>query len=658
MVLGVSILSVCLLRKLGLPSVVGYLASGFLFGPYMLGLVDDAGSMRSMAEIGLVFLLFTTGLKFSLHELAKLRVLVFAAGGGQVVVTLAVTTAICVTLGLRPAESLVVGFVVALSSTALVAKLLEERGEVDAPHGRVGMSILLAQDLAVVPMLVVLPALSGAGGSWGQTTLQLAKPIALLIAILVASLYVVPRVLRRVVATRNREILNLSIVGIAVGTAFVTGEVGVPLELGAFLAGVIVSESEYADHVLAEIAPLRDVFSGLFFVSIGMLVDPGLWQERPAALAGGVLAVVLGKAVVVGALALAFGFGLKAALIAGFGLAQMGEFSYVLAQSATERGLLTESTHGAVVSVAAVTMAATPLLFAGAARATERLDKRRLPVWLRGDRRWPTAGLDDGSEAAALSDHVILVGYGPSGRNVAQALEAVGVAFVALELNPLTVMAAQREGRDVRYGDAGRAETLEGAGLATARALVISTSDPTASRLVTSVARQHRDDLFIVARTRFVSEVDELHALGADAVASEEFETSIAIAGMLLPAYGCAPASVERQQRALREGHYAPFRGRAGGPKLLRDLLAHVQLDEITLAEGAGAVGLDLATLDLRRATGAMVVAIERDGAVMLAPSPSIRLEAYDRLFLTGDAAALSRAQDSLASRAPEDAGA
>ncbi len=648
--LGVSIGAVCLLRRVGLPSVVGYLLAGFLMGPSALAVVENADNMRAMSEIGLVFLLFATGLRFSLRELASMRGLVLGAGTGQVVLCTLLGFAAGNLLGLPTAASLVVGFVLSLSSTALVAKLLEERGEVGAPHGRVGMGILLAQDLAVVPLLVIVSALSGESATWGGRLLQVGKPIVLLAAILGASLYLVPRLLHRVVATRSRELLNLTIVAIAVGTAFVTGEAGVPLELGAFLAGVIVSESDYADHVLSEIAPLRDVFSGLFFVSIGMLVDPAIWARWPLLLGGAVLLTLFGKGLIVAVLALAFRFDVRAALIAGLGLGQIGEFSYILAQVAADRGLLEPAAHAAIVSVAAVTMAATPLVFLGATKVAGRLDLRRLPLWMQGASacRRPEAVLEDATEEESLADHVILVGFGPSGRNIARGLRAIGARYVALELNPLTVASARAEGHDVRYGDAGRVDTLRKVGLPTARALVISTADPTASRLVTSVARQHRADLLIIARTRYVADLDELHEMGANAVASEDFETSIAITGMLLHAYGCAPSSIDREQHALRRRHYAQFRGAlpTGPPRArLAEVLGSVGYDEVTLEEGHAAIGHDLAALDLRGATGALVVALERDSVATVAPSPSLALREGDRLLVAGDSVAIAAAR-------------
>ncbi len=641
---GLSLGTVCALRRLRAPTVGGYLAVGVIFGPGALALVREGPGIEAMAEIGVLFLLFSTGLKFSLRDLAAMRTWVFVGGGVQVLLCLLALTALGPAVGLGVRGGLVFGCLVALSSTAVTAKVLEERGDLAAPHGRFGMSILLFQDLSVVPMVLLLPLLAGGEGGVLEAGRALLESLGLLAVILVAARFVYPWLMERVVRTRSTEMFSLTTVAVALGTAFAMGAAGLSLELGAFLAGIVVSETDYRHQILDTVGPFRDVFSGLFFVSIGMLVTPVAWFQDPILIFGLALGVLILKGIVIGGLALLFRLGLEAALIVGLGLAQLGEFSFILARQASEAQLLDSEWHQVFLSVTVLTMTTTPLLIALGPVMARRLHglSLRLPA--------PAAG-----EALAgpecPRDHVIIAGYGLQGRNVSRALRQIDVPHTVLEADPLAVRAAQADGAPVVFGDARKERVLRRAGIAEARVLVCSVADPASSRQIVAEARRLNPDLHIAARTRYIRDVEDLCALGADEVLPEEFETAVEMVGLVMETYGATKRAVEREQDSIRQEHYGLLRAEgqsgAAGPTL-RGLLEEADVEEVSLGPSPAAAGRSLAELDLRAKTGVTALGIEREGRLIVAPEPSEMLLANAVLLLFGSGESIQAARDLL----------
>jgi len=572
-VVAVSLAVVYAVGKLRVPTVVGFLVSGALIGPNALGLVRDVHSVEVMAEIGVVLLLFTIGLKFPLAEVVRLRGLVFGAGGLQMLLTAAATATVAVGLGASPPSGIYYGFLLAMSSTAIVLKLLEERGEVDAPHGRLMMSVLIMQDLAVVPLMLLVPVLAAAGTvAWVRPMVGLAKSLAVVALILVAARLLLPQFIEMVVRTRSPEIFTLAILAVAMGTAYIAGRTGLSLGIGAFLAGIVISETHYAHHVTAQVMPLRDVLSSLFFISVGMMVKPAVWVAAPETVLGLAVAVIVGKTILMALVGLFFGVGLRNAVMAGWGLAQVGEFSFLLAQSGARQGLLGEQAYQVFMSVSVLTMALTPLLLRVAPVVAARVQRagagveRTMPTLSRmRPRRVAEVLRSQAGGAEALENHVVLVGYGVNGRNVAHALTRIGIPYVVLELNPVTVRRIQAEGGRVIYGDACRRELLSLAGVETARALIVSIADPVATRCIVAVARAMNPQLRIIVRTRFVAEVMQLRQQGADDVVPEEFETSLALLGLAMQAYGVSEEEIEAEKALIRREGYAFLRPEAGG---------------------------------------------------------------------------------------------
>ncbi len=542
-------------------------------------------------------------------------------------------------LDLGPRLGVVFGCLIAHSSSSLYAKVLEERGDLNSAHGRFGLSLSLFQDVTIVPMVLVLPMLAGAGTSAVGAVLGLGRAVLIVGAVLLVAHYVYPRVIGAVVRSRSRELFTLTTVTGALGTAFLVGKAGVSLELGAFLAGIVVSETEYGRETLETVTPLRDVFSGLFFVSLGMLVTPAMWLAEPVLTFGFSLAIILGKAIAIIGLAMLFRLSMESALIAGMGLAQLGEFSFIYAQAAISQGVLPEDWYQIFLSAMVLSMAAAPLLMLTVPRAVARL------------RRKAQAPKEPFEDVGAMEGHVVLVGYGLQGRNVGRVLDQIGVPFIAIEMNPLTVRELRAQGVPIMFGDAGREHVLRHAQVEKAKVLVSSVPDPADSRQVVSEARRLNPDVYVIARTRYLGDVEPLVGLGANEVVPEEFETAIEMVGLVMQAYGVPPRAVEREQDFIRQGQYGllrkglPARGR--GPSL-RSLLSGADVDEVTLLPDSSAVGQTLRALDLRAETGVTLLGIERAGELLANPSPDTPLLAGDVLVLFGTGEGVTKATQML----------
>ncbi|MFM8706426.1 MAG: cation:proton antiporter [Planctomycetia bacterium] len=557
-----------------MPSVVGLLVSGVVVGPYGLSLLADVESVKLLAEIGVVVLLFTVGLEFSMSRLLVMLPLMARIGLPQILGTTAVVTAATWWyLGTIP-QAVFAGLLIAMSSTAIVLKLLADRGETASPHGRIAIAILLLQDLLVVVAMLAVPMLADAAGvappAGDQPSIGaghhepplFAKPLAavaaglvVVVGVLVAGRKLVPPMLHEVVRLRNRELFLITIVLICLGTAAITAKVGLSLALGAFLAGLALSESEYGHQAFTEVLPFRDTLASLFFVSVGMLLDVRFLAAHAGLVAVTVVAILLAKTLATALPAWLTGFPLRTSLLSGAAIAQVGEFSFVLGSRGAEVGLLDADDYQTFLAAAVLTMAVTPIVVAVMPAALDRLC--RLPL-LAGALGEPPPG----DAAGDISGHVIIAGFGLNGRNLAAALAEFGVPHVILELNPETVRAQRALGLDIRYGDCTRGPILEHAGLGRARALVIAISDPASTRRSVRAARELAPDVRILVRTEHVSEVDELKSLGADCVIPAEFETALALYGRVLDLYDVPPGRVEDSVERMRRENYDFLRGR------------------------------------------------------------------------------------------------
>lgn len=612
-IFGGALVVVLVLGRLRLPTIAGFLLAGALMGPAGLGWVRDAAEVESLAEIGIVLLLFTIGLEFSLGELRRLGRVLSLGGGLQVGLTTLVVIGLASLLGWSLPRGTFLGFVVALSSTAIVLKGLAERGETDAPHGRLIVGVLLFQDLCVVPMLLLTPMLAGRGGGPAQMARALLTAAAVVLGTLVLARQVVPRALHLVAATRRRDLFVLAVVTVCAGIGWATSLVGLSLALGAFLAGVVLADSEYGHQALADVLPLRDIFTSLFFVSMGMLLDLRVLAQRPAAVLVLVAAVLAGKALLAAAAGLAVGFPPRAAVLAGLALAQVGEFSFVLARLGGELGLLAAEEARLLFAAAIVSMLVAPFalrfgpsVVAGAARF------RRLERLLR-----LTAGEVAERPEAGLAGHVVVLGYGVGGEMLAQVLREAGSAYAVLDVNAERVREARRRGEPVYYGDATSREMLELVGVGRALQVAVLLNDPDAGLRAVRSARALAPEARILARARYVADVQPLLQAGATEVVAQEFEASLEIIGRVMDQAG----------------------GEAGpGVALLAGRLPRgLTVQSFAVRQDAWIVGRSLGEAQLRARSGASLVGLSRGEASAVIPAADAVLAAGDVLCLAGD---------------------
>ncbi len=638
--LGVAVLVAAAMRALRLPTMIGYLLTGIAIGPHALGWIPDIEEARYLAEFGVVFLMFSIGLEFSLPRLMSMRMTVFGFGGAQVVLTIALTALIAWALGLPVLAALALGGIIAMSSTAIVSKLLAERLEIQTPHGRQIFGALLFQDLAVVPLLILLPAFAKGADDMGSTL-----ALALLKAVLVLGflLFVGQRVMRPwfqwVAARKSPELFTLNLLLFTLGLAFLTESAGLSLALGAFLAGMLISETEYRYQVEDDIKPFRDVLLGLFFVTIGMRLDLMQVMLKLDVLLL-VVAIIVGKAALVAGLAMAFGSSRPTAVRTALGLAQAGEFGFVLLALATDLRLLGTEVSQPVLAAMVLSMLIAPLLI-------NRMD---VLTRLIAGSEWAGRAKevhDIAVKTFGKSKHVIVCGYGRSGQNLARLLEVEGISFVALDSDPERIRAVAAAGVSVVYGDASRREVLVAAGLSRAQAVVVTYADVHSSMAILRHVRELRPELPVVVRTIDDTYIDALKEAGAAEVVSEVMEGSLMLASHALMLLGVPLAQVLRRIREVRETRYAMMRGFFRGSSDVDDELeqhAQPRLLTVMITQGAAAAGKSVGSLGLTEML-VEVVTIRRQGVKGLEPQPDAVIEPGDVLVLRGAADSLAAAE-------------
>jgi CPA2 family monovalent cation:H+ antiporter-2 len=630
-------------HRLRLPTIAGFMITGVLIGPHALGLIKDVHAIEVLAEIGVALLLFTIGLEFSLRRMLEMRRLVLLGGGLQVILTTLLVTGIARFFGRSFKEAVFFGFLFALSSTAIVLKSYIDRAEIDAPHGRAGIGILLFQDLSIVPMMLMIPILSGREGtSATRIALTLGIAVVTIAAVLFTARIVVPYLLYHIVRLRSPEVFIITVVLLSLGTSWLTSQAGLSLALGAFIAGIVLSESEYSHQIVADILPFRDVFNSLFFISIGMLLSLSALTSDVLTVLVWVGALTLGKALLVLAVARLLGYSLRVSTITALGLAQVGEFSFILAKAGLPQGLLSEVDYQRFLAASILSMIATPFLI----KAAPRIGYALQSVFARGSLLEPSViGFDP--EEPDMRGHVIIVGYGLNGRNLAKVLRRTGVPYLVMELNAEAVREARAQGERIVYGDATRKEVLHHIRLEQARILVLAISDPIASRHTVWLARQMNPDIHIIVRTRYMAEISDLLELGANEVVPEEFETSIEIFSRVLREYGIARHVIQRQAAALRSEGYQMLRL----PSLpnvdmneIAEALKSASTETLFIDADSMAVGKTIGELKLRKKTGVTIIAITREGRTEINPGPETPIQAEDVLVLLGGAEQIDRA--------------
>lgn len=631
---GLALVTVVLFRRLEFPSIIGFLVTGVLAGPHALAFIQDTHQVEQMAEIGVVLLLFTIGIELSLKELMRIKHLVLWGGGLQVLVTILAVAAVGAVFGFPVSQAAFFGFLVALSSTALLMKLLIDSGQVDTPHGKMAMGILIFQDLCIVPLMLLTPLLAGGGDGLQGILIISAKSVSVVLAAHYGARFLVPWIFKQVVRTRSRELFILTIIFIGLGTAWLTAMAGLSLALGAFIAGLAISESEYSHQALSDIIPFREAFMSLFFISVGMLLDPAILVRYPLLIASLVLTILLVKALVATGAAMALGVPMRIAIIAALSLAQIGEFSFVLSQTGVKAGLLTPELYQIFLAASIATMGLTPVCLKFASPLADRI-----VAWLPHKLTRGRGVLAHHEKPVALNDHVIIVGYGVNGKNLARVLKSVQIQHIVIETNPFTVKKEGKKGQQIMFGDASKLEVLEHAQISKARGMVVAISDAAASRRVASLARQLNPALHIIVRTRYLLEVEPLYKLGVNEVIPEEFETSVEILSRVLRNYMVPQSDIERCIAEVRSDGYDMLRTmsrRHSHAVGISGYLSGAEIATFRVKKRSQLEGKGLREGTIRSMSGATVLVIKRGEEVVPNPDPVWELQDDDILLLLG----------------------
>ena len=639
---GLALVTVILFQRLRFPSIVGFLATGMLAGPYALGFIKDTRQVEQMAEYGVVLLLFTIGIEFSLKELMRIRHLVLVGGGLQLVLTILAVTAVGALFHFPIPQSVFFGFLVALSSTAILMKLFIDAGEMDTPQGKTALGILIFQDLCIVPLMLFTPLLSGGGNGVLEIGIISIKAVAVILAAHYGSRFVVPWIFEQVVKSRSRELFILMIIFIGTGTAWLTAQAGLSLALGAFIAGLAISESEYSHQALSDIMPFREAFMSLFFISVGMLLNPAVLLQYPLLITSLVLAIILIKTIITAGAGVALGLPMRIALITGLALAQIGEFSFVLSQMGLKHGLLSRETYQIFLAASIASMGLTPLCMKIAGPVANFVTGILPHSWTRG--RYAFAGKE---KKVNLSDHVIIAGYGVNGRNLAKVLKHLKIPHIVIETNPFTVSAEKKKGEHIVFGDASKPEVLQHAQIEKARIMVVAISDAASSRRIASLARQLNSSIHVIVRTRYILEVEPLFKLGVNEVIPEEFETSVEILSRVLKRFMVPQDVIESCVVDVRRDGYEMFRSvskRHSHAVGIAGFLVGAEIGTFVVRKGSPLMGTSLRDGVLRSRSGATILAIKRGAEIVPNPDPVWELKAGDIVLLLGSPEQLAAA--------------
>ena len=625
-ILLVSIPIIFLFNRIHIPSIVGFLVAGMVIGPYGFQLISDVDNIAVMAEVGVILLLFTIGLEVSLERLMKMKKFLLIAGGLQVILTTMGASIIFYLFGVPINKSVYLGLLVSLSSTAIVLKLFSDRNELETPHGRIALGILIFQDLAIIPIFLLLPILGMTSEfSIEKVFFQVIAAIGTIAIILVAARFIIPKLLFHIAKLRLREVFTIGILLLLLGMAYLTHSAGLSSALGAFIAGLILAESEFSHQVEAEIIPLKDAFNSVFFVSVGMLLNIQFVLQNPFFISGLTLAVILLKVLIIIVVIKSMKYPLRVAAAAGFSLAQIGEFSFVLMQAGMNFNLIGGDFYYSFLASSIFTMILTPFLFKMNPQISHTMGSFEISSSKKNEFN--------------LMGHVIIVGFGLNGRNLARVLNETGIKFVVVELNPDTVRSETAKGEKIIFGDSSKEEILNRASIKQAKIIVFAISDPHTTRRSLLLAKKMNPDIYAIVRTRYTSEISSLITLGADEVIPEEFETSLQIFSKVLRKFHIPLNVIMKQVAILRGESYSMMvKEDSSAHSLinLNEILAAGLTDTFFIVDENSFIGKPLAEINLRAKTLATIIAIVREGKTITNPHGNEILMLHDTLVITG----------------------
>jgi CPA2 family monovalent cation:H+ antiporter-2 len=627
-------------QRLKQSPIVGFIITGAIIGPYGLSLIHDVESVGTLATVGLMILLFSLGLEFSLKRLMETRVAVLVTGPLQMLITVAIVMPIACLFGASIRTAAVYGILIGLSSTAIFMKMLAEGGAVNSMHGRIGLGISIFQDLCTIPLMIAIPLMASEKALWGAIGTSIAKAVLLIAVVVILARYIFPFILRGILQTRSKELFLMASIFLFLGIAWVSAGVGISLALGSFLAGLVLSESEYGHHIFAEVRPFRDGLNSLFFISLGMLVNPGFIAGKVGLILGITAAIVVGKTIFTTLAVIASRIPLQTALLCALALAQIGEFSFILLQSAAGVGIVGNGPYQIILACSVVSMAIAPVVFG----LSRNLIMRYARNWNPKIVHRPSSEKEL-SEFDRLNDHVIICGFGLGGRNIASALKANQIPYVIIDLNEQRVSESRKEGEPVIFGDCTNTHILEIAGIKRSRVIVFVISDPLSTRLAIEAVRQMSRDIVVLTRTKYVADMDVLWDQGSTEVIAEEFEASLELMTRILRVYNAPRSMVAAEIKSIRDQRFGIFRERRTTVPRIR--LSN-DLDVFTETWQAPANyswhGTTIVETRLRTETGAMVLGIIRENQTLNNPESSEPIYSGDRIVLSGTKEQLNNA--------------
>lgn len=643
-ILGLSILVLLIGHRFQVPPIVGFLLTGLLCGPHGLGLIEKPEDVEMLAQIGILLLLFGIGMEFSIKRLIQIKRWFLVGGSLQVGLTAIAGILIGWLLGRPLGESVFLGCLLSMSSTAIVLRLLEQRGETASPQGRLAISMLIFQDIVAIPMILFTPLL-------GQSTMTtsfdasfiwlLIAGVAVLIVVFFSAEQIVPQLLLMVARTRNKELFLLSVLALCFGVAWLTSSIGLSLTIGAFLAGLIISESEYSNEAVGNIFPFQALFISFFFVSIGMLLDVHFVMQQPFLILMLALGILLLKTCAAAIAVLFLGMPIRTAILVGLSLCQIGEFSFVLAKTGTSFGLAPGYYYQLFLAVALFTMAISPILIKYSHLIAEQIAKLPWPKTIK------TGSVEhDKGDKQHLKDHVIILGFGVSGKNLARSSKVAGIPYAILEMNPDTVSEYKLKGEPIYFGDATHLSVLEHLHLYNAQVLAVLINDPLAAKRIVKMARDIHPHLYIIVRVRYVQEMAAMVDLGADEAIPDEFGTSIEIFSRVLKQYHVPEEEVQDFIDEIRADGYELLRNQQKQPTKLSDVkldLSHIEIGAFRLHANSPLAGGTLASCQLRTLYGLTVLLIRRAGAILSNPAPTEQLLVDDVVVVVGEKITLAK---------------
>jgi CPA2 family monovalent cation:H+ antiporter-2 len=633
----VSIFVLLLGHRLYIPPIVSFLLTGVLIGPEGLGLIQRTTDVETFAEIGIILLLFGIGMEFSFKKLIQMKRQFLLGGTLQVGLTILAGLMLGRLFNRPWGESFFLGCLLAMSSTAIVLRLLEQKGETTSPQGRLSISILIFQDMVAIPIILLTPLLAmKEGAPFDYEFLWLlAKGMVILLVVFFSAGRIVPRILLLVTRTRSKELFLLTVLGLCFGVAGLASSIGLSLTIGAFLAGLIISESEYSSEAIGHIFPFQALFISIFFVSVGMLLNIEFVLQQPFTILFLTLGILILKTVTAGLTTVILGMPIRIAILTGVLLSQIGEFSFVLAQTGLSNGLGSDYLYQLFLAVALLTMAINPILVNFSPQFSQWVTTLPWPDQLKVGRYSNSNKLEN-----HLENHVMIIGFGVSGKNLARSCKLAGIRYIILEMNPDTVQEQRRLGEPILFGDATHLNVLEHLNIYQAQAIAILVSDPLAARRIVKLAREANPTLYIIVRTRYVQEMSLMIKLGADEAIPDEFGTSIEVFTRVLKQYHIPSEEIDHFIDEIRADGYDLLRNEHKLPTMLSDIkmsLYNVEMRSFRIHESSFLVGKSLSEAGFRKIYGSTVLLIKRGDKLLTNPSPDSLLLANDILVLVGE---------------------